>query len=81
VLLFILVANLGWGFVLDHYELVYSTLGVVHGAGYAAAHATQAALWVMTGTSALACVLLAVSFFRTALATSSAALRFTQGYM
>jgi uncharacterized membrane protein (UPF0182 family) len=65
VLLFILVANLGWGFVLDHYELVYSTLGVVHGAGYAAAHATQAALWVMTGTSALACVLLAVSFFRT----------------
>jgi uncharacterized membrane protein (UPF0182 family) len=33
VLLFILVANFGWGFVLDHYELVYSTLGVVHGAG------------------------------------------------
>jgi uncharacterized protein len=49
VLLFILVANFGWGFILDHYELVYSTLGVVHGAGYAAAHVTRAALWVMTG--------------------------------
>jgi uncharacterized protein len=33
VLLFILVVNFGWGFILDHYELVYSTLGVVHGAG------------------------------------------------
>ena len=62
VLLFILVANFGWGFILDHYELVYSTLGVVHGAGYAAAHVTRVALWVMTGASALACVLLAFSF-------------------
>jgi uncharacterized membrane protein (UPF0182 family) len=65
VLLFILMANFGWGFVLDHYELVYSTLGVVHGAGYAAAHVTSVALWVMTGASALACVLLAIGFFRT----------------
>ena len=64
VLLFILVANFGWGFILDHYELVYSTLGVVHGAGYAAAHVTRVALWVMTGASALACVLLAIGFFR-----------------
>ena len=64
VLLFILAANFGWGFILDHYELVYSTLGVVHGAGYAAAHVTQAALWMMTGVSALACVLLAFGFFR-----------------
>jgi uncharacterized membrane protein (UPF0182 family) len=64
VLLFILVANFGWGFILDHYELVYSTLGVVHGAGYAAAHVTRVALWVMTGTSALACILLAFGYFR-----------------
>jgi hypothetical protein len=64
VLLFILVANFGWGFILDHYELVYSTLGVVHGAGYAAVHVTRIALWVMTGASALACVLLAFGFFR-----------------
>ena len=65
VLLFILMANFGWGFVLDHYELVYSTLGVVHGAGYAAAHVTRVALWVMTGVSVLACALLAIGFFRT----------------
>ena len=64
VLLFILVANFGWGFILDHYQLVYSSLGVVHGAGYAAAHVTRVALWVMTGTSALACILLAFGYFR-----------------
>jgi hypothetical protein len=64
MLLFILVANFGWGFILDHYELVYSTLGVVHGAGYAAAHVTRTALWVMTGASALACMLLAFTYTR-----------------
>jgi hypothetical protein len=64
VLLFILAANFGLGFILDHYELVYSTLGVVHGAGYAAAHVTKVALWGMTGASALACVLLAIAYFR-----------------
>jgi len=64
VLLFILMANFGWGFILDHYDLVYSTLGVVHGAGYAAAHITRAAFWAMTAASALACVLLAIGFFR-----------------
>jgi uncharacterized protein len=64
VLLFILIANFGWGFYLDRYELVYSTLGVVHGAGYAAAHVTRVALWMMVGASVLACTLLAWSFFR-----------------
>jgi hypothetical protein len=64
VLLFILLGNFVWGFILDHYDLVYSTLGVVHGAGYAAAHVTRAAYWVMTGASTLACVLLAIGFFR-----------------
>jgi uncharacterized membrane protein (UPF0182 family) len=64
VLLFILLANFGWGFILDHYELVYSTLGVVYGAGYAAAHVSLVALWVMTGASALACVLLVLGIFR-----------------
>jgi uncharacterized membrane protein (UPF0182 family) len=62
VLLFVLSANFGWGFYLDHYQLVYSTLGVVHGAGYAAAHVTLAALWTMVGVSVLACILLGVSY-------------------
>ena len=49
VLLFILSATFGWGFYLDHYELVYSTLGVVYGAGYTAAHVTRIVLWGMVG--------------------------------
>jgi uncharacterized protein len=61
VLLIILAANFGWGFYLDRFNLVYSTLGVVYGAGYTAAHVTKAALWIMDGASALACVLLAFS--------------------
>ena len=64
VLLFILVANFGWGFYLDHYELVYSTLGVVYGAGYAADHVTRIALWIMVDVSIVACALLAIIFFR-----------------
>ena len=63
-LLFILVGSFGWGFYLDHYELVYSTLGVVYGAGYAADHVTRIALWIMVGVSAVACLLLALNFFR-----------------
>jgi hypothetical protein len=63
-LLFILIADWGWGLYLDHYNLVYSTLGVVHGAGYAADHVTRIALWIMVGVSALACGLLVVNFFR-----------------
>ncbi len=64
VLLFILSAAFGWGFYLDHYELVYSTLGVVYGAGYTAAHVTRIVLWGMVGISALACGLIALSAFR-----------------
>ncbi len=64
VILFILIANLGWGFYLDHYELVYSTLGVVYGAGYTADHVTRIALWGMVGVSAIACALLVLNTFR-----------------
>jgi uncharacterized membrane protein (UPF0182 family) len=64
VLLFILLASWGWGFYLDHYRLVYSTLGVVYGAGYAADHVTRIALWIMAGVSAVACALLVLNFFR-----------------
>jgi uncharacterized membrane protein (UPF0182 family) len=64
VLLFILSATFGWGFYLDHYELVYSTLGVVYGAGYTAAHVTRIILWGMVGLSAVACGLIALTAFR-----------------
>ena len=64
VLLFILVANWGFGLYLDHYNLVYSTLGIVYGAGYTADHLTRIALWIMVAVSAVACALLVLNFFR-----------------
>jgi uncharacterized protein len=64
VLLFILAATFGWGYYLDRYELVYSTMGVVYGVGYTADHVTMLALWVMIGVSTAACALLVLNFFR-----------------
>jgi uncharacterized membrane protein (UPF0182 family) len=64
VLFFILIAAWGWGFYLDRYELLYSTIGVVFGAGYTAAHVTHAALWAMVAASAVGCALLVWNFFR-----------------
>jgi uncharacterized membrane protein (UPF0182 family) len=63
-LLFILVATWGLGFWLDHYELVYATVGVVHGAGFTADHVIRIALWVMAAASVAGCVLLLVTIFR-----------------
>ena len=63
-LLLVLVGLAGWQFYLDQYGLVYSTLGVVYGAGYAADHVTRIALWVMVRVSILACALLVLNFFR-----------------
>ena len=64
ILLFVLVASWGWGFYLDHFDLLYSTLGVVYGAGYAADHVTRIAYWVMVGAAAALCALLALNFLR-----------------
>jgi uncharacterized membrane protein (UPF0182 family) len=65
MLLFIMAAALGWGSYLDRFNLLYSTTGVVYGIGYTAAHATVVGLWFMAGIAAVACVLLAISRFRT----------------
>ena len=64
VLLFILVADWGVGFCLDHYELVYSTLGVVYGAGFTADHVTRITLWIMVAASVAGCALLALNVVR-----------------
>ena len=64
VLAFILVASWGWGFYLGRYDLVYSTLGVVYGAGYTAAHVTRTVLWIMVAVSAIGCALLVLNLFR-----------------
>jgi uncharacterized membrane protein (UPF0182 family) len=62
VLLFVLVAVWGWGFYLGRYDLVYSSLGVVYGAGYTAAHITRSVLWIMVAVSAVGCVLLVLNY-------------------
>jgi len=64
VLLFIFVADWGVGLLLGHYELVYSTMGVVYGAGYTAANLTNVALWGMVMLSVIACALLVVNMVR-----------------
>ncbi len=64
ILLMFLVASWGWGFYLDLYELVYSTLGVVYGAGYTADHVIRVVLWLMVGASAALCALLVLNAFR-----------------
>ena len=64
ILFFVLVAGWGWGFYLAHYELLYSTQGVVYGAGYTADHVTRIAYWIMAGASAALCALLVLNIFR-----------------
>ena len=64
ILLFILAATLGYGYYLDRYDLLYSTMGVVYGVGYTADHVTRIALGVMIGASAAACALLVLNVFR-----------------
>ena len=64
ILSFVLVASWGWGFYLDHYELLYSSLGVVHGAGYTADRVTRLAYWIMTGAAVALCALFVLNVFR-----------------
>jgi uncharacterized protein len=69
MLLFVPVACGGWGFYLDHYELLYSTQGVVYGAGYTADHVTRIAFWIMAAAAAGLCALLVLNVFRPRLRT------------
>ena len=49
---------------MDTIELLYSTMGVVYGAGFTAANVTRWALWGMVGLSAMVCALSVVNVFR-----------------
>ena len=64
ILSLVLVAAWGWGFYLDHFELLYSTQGVVYGAGYTADHVTRVAYWIMAGAAAALCAVLVLNVFR-----------------
>jgi uncharacterized membrane protein (UPF0182 family) len=47
VLVAVFFAVWAWGYYLDRYELMYSTMGVVYGVGYTAYHVTRVCLWIM----------------------------------
>jgi uncharacterized membrane protein (UPF0182 family) len=64
ILFCVLVATWGWGFYLDHFELLYSTQGVVYGAGYTADHVTRIAYWIMVAVAVALCALLVFNIFR-----------------
>ena len=51
-----LMLTLGFSHILDVYELVLSSGGVVYGAGYADVHARIPVLWFLTGIAAVAAV-------------------------
>jgi uncharacterized membrane protein (UPF0182 family) len=63
-LLVIFFADWGFGLLLNHYQLVYSTMGVVYGAGYTADHLTRVALWGMLALAVAACVFFAFNVVR-----------------
>jgi uncharacterized membrane protein (UPF0182 family) len=69
ILFLVLVASWGWGFYLDHYELLYSTQGVVYGAGYTADHVTRIAFWITLGAAVALCALLVVNVLKPRLKT------------
>jgi uncharacterized membrane protein (UPF0182 family) len=64
VLLIVVVGSWGWGFYLDRFDLLYSSVGVVYGAGYTVWHITRIALSIMIAASVLLCALFAASLFR-----------------
>jgi uncharacterized membrane protein (UPF0182 family) len=47
ILFLLFIANSVWGYYLDRFELLYSTLGIVYGVGYTAYHVTRISLWIM----------------------------------
>jgi hypothetical protein len=81
-LLLVLFAVVGWEFYLDRYELVYSTLGIVYGAGFAADHITRPVLSFMLGASIVYCALLGLNMVRpTIRAIVTGAIAYTSLYV
>jgi uncharacterized membrane protein (UPF0182 family) len=58
------LAAWGWGYYLDRFELLYSTRGVVYGAGYTANNVTRITLWIMLFAAVALGVLIILNLFR-----------------
>jgi uncharacterized membrane protein (UPF0182 family) len=53
-----------WGYYLDRFELLYSSVGVVYGVGYTAYNVTRISLWIMFFVSLVLGFLVVVSLLR-----------------
>jgi uncharacterized membrane protein (UPF0182 family) len=53
-----------WGYYLDRFELLYSTMGVVYGVGYTAYNVTRISLWIMFFVSLVLGFVVVVSLVR-----------------
>jgi uncharacterized membrane protein (UPF0182 family) len=47
ILFVFFIGSWAWGYYLDRFQLLYSTLGVVYGVGYTVDHVTRISLWIM----------------------------------
>jgi uncharacterized membrane protein (UPF0182 family) len=64
VVFLLFLAAWGWGYYLDRFELLYSTRGVVYGAGYTANNVTRITLWIMLYAAVALGVLVLINLFR-----------------
>jgi len=64
VLLAVIALLIAAGFWLDRFQLLYSTGGVVFGAGYTDTHATLISYWVMAILTVFVAILFIISMFR-----------------
>ena len=53
----------GWGYYLDRFQLLYSTRGVVYGAGYTDLHVVTVGLWIMLLASVGLSILILLNLF------------------
>ena len=61
VMALLFFAGMGWGYFLDRFELLYSTRGVVYGAGYTDVHIVMIGLWIMLFASAALMALIMIN--------------------
>ncbi len=62
LVLLVFVASLGWKFYLDRFDLLFSSGGVVYGAGYTELNVLRIGLWVMVGVSVLLALVVLYTF-------------------
>jgi uncharacterized protein len=64
ILFLLFIGNWVWGYYLDRFELLYSTLGVVYGVGYTAYNVTRISLWIMLFASIVLGIWVLLNFLK-----------------